>query len=192
MMRRKDRYKRAIRGWDWARLGAKALAAADDDPSGEGYVFLGTVFGIMPSGKYYMPWACGNVAGCRQCGGTGDVKNGKADPGAWARLKLLAYEKRMGVMDEYGPYSDGEWPAETRDWLRSAEDLIRSLAPTLTCSWCAGLGSHEAAQDEDFREALEEVADHHGLWLTSGEGDPCDLLVGISIDVEDPAPLETI
>ena len=26
-----------------------------------GVAFLGTVFTIMPSGKYYMPWACSNV-----------------------------------------------------------------------------------------------------------------------------------
>ena len=34
-------------------------------------VYLGTVFSIMPSGKYYMPWAFGNLTPCPKCNGTG-------------------------------------------------------------------------------------------------------------------------
>jgi hypothetical protein len=34
-------------------------------------VYLGTVFAIMPSGKYYMPWACSNVEPCSRCKGQG-------------------------------------------------------------------------------------------------------------------------
>ena len=33
--------------------------------------FVGTVFNVMPSGKYYMPWACSNVEPCNRCKGTG-------------------------------------------------------------------------------------------------------------------------
>lgn len=33
--------------------------------------YLGTVFAIMPSGKYYMPWACSNVDPCPRCEGKG-------------------------------------------------------------------------------------------------------------------------
>lgn len=72
----------------------------------ERLMYLGTCFGIMPSGKYYMPWACSNVT------------------------------------------------------------------------------ELEADADEDFREALEERLGEIGLWLTGGEGDPCDMFVGQSRIVE--------
>jgi len=46
------------------------------------YYFLGTVFTIMPSGKFYTPWANSNVtpcpychgSGCRQCGDMGSLE----------------------------------------------------------------------------------------------------------------------
>ncbi len=34
-------------------------------------VFLGTVLDLMPSGKFYLPFACSNVAPCPRCKGTG-------------------------------------------------------------------------------------------------------------------------
>lgn len=34
-------------------------------------VFLGTVFSLCPSGKYYMPFACSNVEPCNHCHGEG-------------------------------------------------------------------------------------------------------------------------
>jgi hypothetical protein len=46
-----------------------------DEDDFEGVVerlYLGTVFTLTPSGKYYMPWASGNVAPCPRCKGTGD------------------------------------------------------------------------------------------------------------------------
>jgi hypothetical protein len=65
--------------------------------------FLGTVFAIMPSGKYYMPW--------------------------------------------------------TSNQTRIDEE-----------------------KDSVFMEALESILEENGLYLTSGEGDPCDMMVGL-IDV---------
>jgi hypothetical protein len=60
-------------------------------------VYLGTVFALTPSGKYYTSWACGNVT------------------------------------------------------------------------------EEEAALDEEWYEAVEEQLAKQDLYLTSGEGDPCDL-----------------
>lgn len=39
-----------------------------------GQVYLGTVFALTPSGKYYMPFACSNVASCPECGGDGHAR----------------------------------------------------------------------------------------------------------------------
>ena len=37
----------------------------------QGAVYLGDLCSIFPSGKYYTPWANGNVSPCPECGGTG-------------------------------------------------------------------------------------------------------------------------
>ena len=42
-------------------------------------VFIGTCFNIMPSGKYYMPFACSNVEKCSKCDGIGEITNPNAD-----------------------------------------------------------------------------------------------------------------
>lgn len=54
-------------------------------------VFLGTVFGIMPSGKYYMPFACSNVDSCPRCKGEGQTKS----------LKHCTYCDGMGNREAY-------------------------------------------------------------------------------------------
>ena len=57
-----------------ARMDAEEYAASDDGFNMyERRVYLGTVFGLTPSGKYYTPWANSNVAGCPGCGGRGSV-----------------------------------------------------------------------------------------------------------------------
>lgn len=88
-------------------LDSQAWEKSWDGDREERLCFIGTVFNLMPSGKYYMPWACSNVE---------------------------------------------EWEAEA---------------------------------DEEARESLERECDKRGLFLTCSEGDPCDLLVGESRDVEE-------
>ena len=88
-------------------------------------LFVGTVFSLTPSGKYYLPFACSNVELCPRCKGTGQTKNGKH------------------------------------------------------CTWCDGLGSREAYLDELWNDTLEEKASEYDLFLFSGEGDPCDIFVGM-------------
>ena len=41
-------------------------------------IFIGTCFNIMPSGKYYMPFACSNVVKCSKCDGKGEITNSNA------------------------------------------------------------------------------------------------------------------
>ena len=37
---------------------------------------------------------------------------------------------------------------------------------------------NEAAEDEEWREEVEQELSEYGLFLFSGDGDPCDLFVG--------------
>lgn len=63
--------------------------------------YVGTVFSLTPSGKYYMPFACSNVDACEKCEGYGCEVCGYlgsveayADQLFWEVAELLA--------DEYG------------------------------------------------------------------------------------------
>ena len=123
-----------VRGYKWPLIVEKAKENAEvieefGEVRREGSVFLGTVFALAPSGKYYTPWATSNVEACSRCGGKGKTKNGKE------------------------------------------------------CSWCAGIGSREAYLDEIWQEAMGEAAAVVGLYLTGGEGDPCDIFAVYSEEV---------
>lgn len=62
-----EQYESEIREWDWKKIKQDAITEAKhsvdtdtdertDDGELIGYSFLGTVFDLAPSGKYYMPW----------------------------------------------------------------------------------------------------------------------------------------
>lgn len=63
------RQARELAKWGYANLEFYGEKTGDGERVES--VFLGTVFDIMPSGKYYMPWASGNVALCPRCKGKG-------------------------------------------------------------------------------------------------------------------------
>lgn len=58
---KRKEYLEEISQWDFASLKANCLDNIFEDIDGEkrAETFLGTVFAILPSGKYYMPW-CSN------------------------------------------------------------------------------------------------------------------------------------
>jgi hypothetical protein len=55
-------YREEIGSWDWAAIKAHALAnITSENPDEEsddavGSTYLGSVFALTPSGKFYMPW----------------------------------------------------------------------------------------------------------------------------------------
>lgn len=53
-----EEYKAEIESWDWKTIKENALANPQEDFEGNkiGTEFLGSVFALAPSGKYYMPW----------------------------------------------------------------------------------------------------------------------------------------
>lgn len=55
-----EEYLADIRSWDWEFVKSEALGNRQEpeselDPA-YGTTFIGTVFALAPSGKYYMPW----------------------------------------------------------------------------------------------------------------------------------------
>lgn len=99
---KRKEYLEQIEQWDTDSLKADCLNNTFKDFEGDrrAETFLGTVFAIMPSGKYYMPW--------------------------------------------------------TSNQTRIDQE-----------------------KDSIFSETLESFLEEKGLYLTSGEGDPCDMFVGL-------------
>ena len=146
-------------------------------------VFLGTVMSIMPSGKYYTPWANSNVGACPRCKGEGKVVNKKADEAAHKASVAADHVLRKYLMDTYGAFCEGKWPADKQAELEEHVRKANATAPTLECTYCHGMGSREALEDETMNEALEEEASKHGCWIESGEGDPCDMFLSQTVEV---------
>jgi hypothetical protein len=52
-----EQYEAEIREWDWKKIKGKPTCYGDGfEGKNIGNCFLGTVFDLAPSGKYYMPW----------------------------------------------------------------------------------------------------------------------------------------
>jgi len=105
--------------WDYVKQEIEKMEPYEPEPGVKvKSLFIGTVFNLTPSGKYYTFWACSNLEPCPVCDGKG-------------------------------------------------------------CEYCGDLGSREAYLDQIFWEKLEKEAEEHGFYVTSSEGDPCDILVEV-------------
>lgn len=148
-------------------------------------LFLGTVFSLMPSGKYYTPWACGNVEHCEACAGAGWVFNPMRDVPRRERIERALRKYFPYVFQRYGAWYSGQWPASVEARLHKMRAESKACADTLTCPRCHGMGSEEAWNDHVFTEQLEEEAAAIDACIISGEGDPCDLFIAQFKDKED-------
>jgi hypothetical protein len=138
-------------------------------------ICIGSVFSLMPSGKYYTPWACSNVTPCPHCQGRSKVETTnkrllKKWRKAVARTHVRAAEFNLAgnlkKLEKHGWFR----------YYRNARTLLTRYDKT--CSYCNGVGSREAYLDELYSDKLNAEADERKLCVTSGEGDPCDIFVG--------------
>ncbi len=148
-------------------------------------LFLGTVFGLFPSGKYYTPWACSNLNPCEVCKGKGEVLRGRRPRRKNFKKACKRYER---LRDDYLrrfslPLPEPQRQKMSRLWRRSLR-----YDPYVSCDYCGGIGSREAYEDEVYREELEKEASEHGFYVTEGEGDPCDIFL---VEAKDE-PLEEV
>jgi len=161
-------------------------------------LYLGTVFQLTPSGKYYMPFACSNVMGCATCHGTG-----KVFPRSLKRRthkKMLARHARvMRKFDALYGDAPATYAGSDSDTRPGMPSLVKAWRPTnkraafafidrqpaayrlrylgigAQCLACGGNGSREAHLDELWREKAEKAFEDLGISLEAGDGDPCDL-----------------
>lgn len=155
-------------GWDWPGLAQDCKDnAEEEDGQLVGTAYLGNILYITPSGKVYTPWANSNVDRCPHCKGNGHTRNPRYRKQQYERLR----RKHMRLFR----LSDHPNVQKLR---HSIFRKMERLSPTIHCNHCGGLGSIEAFHDQEWHEALEKVADQHGLFVTSDEGDGCILRVG--------------
>jgi len=142
-------------------------------------IFLGTVFSLTPSGKYYLPFACGNVSPCPVCNGSGRAFLHKRKARVRKAAKLKHRERILcaDIMSRYGPHYEGKWPRHAAERLEHLRRELDKRRVEYECPHCDGIGSREAALDDAFNEALEEEANNHGCFIQNGEGDPCDVFL---------------
>lgn len=186
-------YKAEIEAWDWEGLKKEAIdnACIVDDQK-EGTSFLGTVFSIFPSGKYYTPYANSNVESCPKCKGKGEIKNRQYNIDKHSWFDTIEKHIRSETMLKWGEFYDKQWPKEIAFVIASLDNAINHYKQMKECPVCHGIGSLEAYQDECFQKALEEVASENDMYIFNGEGDPCDVFGGIVVEEEKEEATEII
>jgi len=148
----------------------KQLAKAPfefDEESGEDVrrVWLGTVFGLTPSGKFYTPFACSNVSGdCPVCQGKGHMtpKTGnKIRKRAEARSKDFARKTLKRTGDARQRYAEAVKELRIKAFNASRDE----------CPCCYGSGSLSATKDELWNEALEHAAESIDAYVDFHDSD---------------------
>lgn len=157
---------------------AKGCESENDDGDQKIHsLFIGSVFSVMPSGKFYTCFANSNVSGdCPHCHGKRVQYARPRDLAKWRGIQLSDARKVLRA----GGYGTPTGLAVGRriNARRRAND--DRLDRATTCHTCGGSGSLSAHLDECFRERLEYLLDKHGAWLEGGEGDPCDLFICVA------------
>jgi len=164
-------------GINWTQV---QQAVEEDD---EGRFFLGSVFSIMPSRKYYMPWATGNVKDCPICKGVGFIDNIFAD----IEVNQTASRLRNALTKRYVDANIlfGDWAPPDQTLAGKLDLQMRQSHHNTQCPYCGGIGSREVSCDQIYWEWLEEEAAKFGAWIETGEGDPCDIFISNKGEEED-------
>ncbi len=150
--------------------------------------FLGSCFSLVPSGKYYMPFACSNLESCPKCEGKGEVPNPTFNKEKYEELSKKTYSLRDATVKQYGHWGTGKVPEERIKELDSLEEEREKYQESLTCDVCGGDRAYEAYLDELWWEKLtaelEELSKKSGrnLYTFNGEGDPCDIFIGETLE----------
>jgi hypothetical protein len=174
-------YRKEIEGWKWSAI-FKDCKEFTREENGEmsGHSFLGSVFSLYPSGKYYTFFASGNVTPCSACKGGGSAHQRPKDKRREAKWRR-ANKKARDIFTLLRKHGFGEERARHRGHMTWSNVQRFAHKP---CQECNGRGSVEAAKDEIFTDVLEDVAAEKGGWIESGEGDPCDIFFAMPIESE--------
>lgn len=173
------------RDFNWKEMPEIVIEDGYEDVSEDGDIlyrlYLGSVFNLMPSSKYYTPWATSNLENCQSCQGTGKITV-KKNKSRIAKFWHKRHSQNLAIQREEHTQAFKDGKKERCYQLAqleipSSQFLIDRYAPTIQCINCGGTGCREAFLDEIYMELLEEKANEIGMSIESGEGDPCDLFI---------------
>lgn len=129
-------------------------------------IYLGSSYNVMPSGKYYLPFAHSNLNICEKCDGSGQIDNPKGKTKSYNRA-----ERQIKILIK--KLSDTYW--NMPEGYRNRLDLLRKrkayYKPYIQCPICGGCGFPEAYQDE--------------LWTTRAEKELESINAYLHYDVDD-------
>jgi DnaJ-class molecular chaperone len=182
-------YHTEINKWNWQGIVYEAKYNQEWDSDNEdgykiGMSYLGSL--INPSGKYYLPFACSNLDLCHSCKGTGNNPHKTEEcpicNGIGKRfISVIKMQGYTAILDNINMGNIQTFMGEDGEYFIchncNGNGFIRTI-----CKQCGGLGSNEAYKDQEFYTALDDIASKHGGYITSGEGDPCDIFFCISIE----------
>ena len=98
----------------------------------------------------------------------------------WDKIKALAltnYDDESDYFDQH----DGERVGSCL--LGTVFDLAPSGKYSMP--WTSNQTDEDVSEDEKFYDALDKVAEEQGMFIESGEGDPCDIFASIVIEVKE-------
>lgn len=156
--------------WIQAQIDSQEWERVDDYE--EKRVYLGSIFNLTPSGKFYTPFANSNVDRCERCKGSGKVCGHKSSRVAKRNQKRY---KTMATLE-----NGRAWFLYHKHHRNTAQNRFQKVCPL-----CFGVGSREAYLDGVWQEQAEEELNSIGLGLCGGEGDGCDLFAVTTRDIED-------
>jgi hypothetical protein len=166
---RKAEFRTQFEKADWEKIKSQAYCFEE-----EGQILGSNIIASYmdtPSGKIYAPFANSNVDACAHCHGDGLVKNLNGDAFIFEKATRDHHAERNRLVLAYGPHYEGKWPEGCDTLAKWLDALAKASSPDLPCPFCGGLGSEEAALDQCWNEALEEVAEENGGWISHENGD---------------------
>jgi hypothetical protein len=126
--------------------------------------YLCSIYSV-PSGKFYTPFACSNVADCPQCRGNGTVG---FSPKKRIRKKAEKRVKKYFSGGEY--YKKRNAPLSTCErFFKTYKKAVKLAFGSTTCPNCGGLGSREAYLDELWHEQAEREIESINCAFTAYE-----------------------
>jgi hypothetical protein len=136
--------------------------------------YLGTVVALYPSGKFYTPWAHGNVEICSSCAKSMNLPCDETDlctpPEGRGDVKFSItndiYGKEWTVIKRINEDPTTWLPIAIFKEIGEAQAFIREQDNAWHC---------EACKDAQWLQQAGIELEQIGAVLESGDGDPCDL-----------------
>jgi hypothetical protein len=166
-----------VRAYPWKRI-KEAVRDTRPEMNDEGDTRVHSLFWCSylgtPSGKFYTPFANGNLDPCPHCSTWRDDLDGNAEilmavvDAERARLTEIGktLDAKMSQMTDH----DGAQFFKTDEWCAYVARTNATAMFPDHCPACGGEGSHEADLDSFWHAEMDRIAEREGLFVDFNEG----------------------